>query len=120
MQSLRTRRPTTNVPVQRSPTKLAKKPTEKQRDVRKSRVDDKIKKRMSMRYADISAPTPTDNVPAVPALPIGVRPHHMHSGSRGSIEMVRERQKEDAAVAENRLLDKQDFDPDACEWHRPM
>lgn len=69
---------------------------------------------MSTRYADISSPTPTDNVPAVPALPIGVRPQHMHSDSRGSIEMVREKQKDDARVAENKLLDKEDFDPDLC------
>jgi len=32
--------------------------------------------------------------------------------------MVKEKQKDDARVAENKLLDKQDFDPDACESER--
>jgi hypothetical protein len=36
------------------------------KDMRKSRVGDKIKKRMSMRYADISEPM---NVPDVPPIP---------------------------------------------------
>ncbi|KAF9653216.1 hypothetical protein BDM02DRAFT_3087985 [Thelephora ganbajun] len=81
-------------------------------DARKSRVDDKIKRRMSMRYADISVPQPTENIPALPSIPAGFKPTHMRSESQGSLRIKREKQKEDARVAENKLLDKQDFDPD--------
>lgn len=31
------------------------------------------------------------------------------------MRIKREKQQEDARVAENKLLDKQDFDPDVCE-----
>jgi hypothetical protein len=34
------------------------------------------------------------------------------------MRIKREKQKEDARVAENKLLDKQDFDPDVCECGR--
>jgi exocyst complex component 8 len=116
MHSLRTRRPSNvaNSKIQRSPSKLSKQP--RNRDARQSRVDDKIKKRLSMRYADISAPQLTENIPAVPALPIGIRPQHAHSASQGSMDLAKEKQKEDARVAENKLLDEKDFDPDACEF----
>lgn len=60
---------------------------------------------MSMRYADISSPT---DIPAVPTIPM--------PGIREQEEVVRDRgaPKEDAKIAENRLLDKDDFDPDEC------
>lgn len=67
MQSLR-RRPS-DAPAKRltyapsdSPNKLRTQP----KDARKSRVGDKIKKRMSMRYADISEPVGIPDVPAIP------------------------------------------------------
>jgi len=85
-------------------------------DARKSRVDDKIKRRMSMRYADISVPQPTENIPALPTIPAGFRPTHVRSESQGSLRIKREKQKEEIKVAENKLLDKQDFDPDVCEY----
>jgi len=85
-------------------------------DARKSRVDDKIKRRMSTRYADISVPQPTENVPALPSVPVGLRPAHARPESQGNLRIKREKQKEDARVAENKLLDKQDFDPDVCEY----
>ena len=85
-------------------------------DARKSRVDDKIKRRMSMRYADISVPQPTENVPALPSIPAGFKPTHARTESQGSMRIKREKQKEDARAAENKLLDKQEFDPDACEY----
>ncbi|KAH8119727.1 hypothetical protein DFH11DRAFT_1556163 [Phellopilus nigrolimitatus] len=83
MQSLRTRRPSQKVPRQQQ--KLSKAPSTAKRAAgsgrnagaptrKATRVDDKIKKRVSMRYAnlDISAPTLADgDVPAVPSLPIG-------------------------------------------------
>ena len=34
------------------------------------------------------------------------------------MRIKREKQKEDARVAEYRLLDKQEFDPDVCEYRR--
>jgi exocyst complex component 8 len=100
--------------------KLQKQPStrnikRKNTDARKSRVDDKIKRRMSMRYADISVPQPTENVPALPSIPAGFKPVHSRSDSQASLKITREKQQEDARVAENKLLDKQEFDPDVCE-----
>ena len=99
--------------------KLQKQPTTRSvkrsgTDARKSRVDDKIKRRMSMRYAEISVPQPTENVPALPSIPAGFKSSHARAESQGSIRIKREKQKEDARAAENKLLDKQDFDPDVC------
>ncbi|EEB91704.1 hypothetical protein MPER_09900 [Moniliophthora perniciosa FA553] len=90
-------------------------------DSRKSRVDDKIKKRMSMRYADISSPTEL-NVPPMPTIGVG-----MGMGARKAVP--RERDEELVKVYEDtedkdtrekvsseddkKILDKQDFDPDA-------
>ena len=51
-----------------STSKLSK-PT---KDVSKSRVDDRITKRLSTRYADISAPISL-NAPTVPSLPAALR-----------------------------------------------
>ena len=74
-----------------------------------------------MRYADISGPTDA-SVPAMPSMPIGVRPGA--GGGSGAVgareegqgETRRERERvEDPRVAEKRMLDKEDFDPDACE-----
>ncbi|KAF9792511.1 hypothetical protein BJ322DRAFT_1116121 [Thelephora terrestris] len=97
--------------------KLQKQPStrnikRKDTDARKSRVDDKIKRRMSMRYADISVPQPTENIPALPSIPAGFKPTHSHTESQGSSRIKREKQQEDARVAENKLLDRQEFDPD--------
>ncbi|KAI0294697.1 Cullin repeat-like-containing domain protein [Multifurca ochricompacta] len=76
------------------------------KSVRKSRIDDKIKRRMSTRYATISAPTPTDpSFPSIPTIPLGIR--------RDGLEVVKAPSKEDIRDAENRLLDVDDFDPDA-------
>ena len=112
--------PPTSLRTGKSPgTKLLKQPSTRNvhrdaKDARKSRVDDKIKRRMSTRYADISVPQPTENVPALPSVPAGFRPSHAQMESEGSIRIKREKQKEDARAAENRLLDKQDFEPDSC------
>ncbi|KAG7452025.1 uncharacterized protein BT62DRAFT_1071208 [Guyanagaster necrorhizus] len=117
MQSLRTRR--SQAParkVQRSGTKLSKIAqgvTSRPRDSRKSRVDDKIKKRMSMRYADISGPTEL-NVPPVPSLPIV---EGITDGFQNEVVGDKIGSQDDAAAtaAENdkKLLDEDDFDPDA-------
>ncbi|KZT22685.1 hypothetical protein NEOLEDRAFT_638705 [Neolentinus lepideus HHB14362 ss-1] len=108
MQSLRTRKPSSGRQAKRQPTTRLAKSSAPARDARKSRVDDKIKKRMSTRYADISGPTGVTNIPAVPALPIGTRPLVEEPE-----EMGREVLREDPKVAEMKLLDKDDFDPDA-------
>ena len=112
MQSLRTRRPSeSRNRLQRQPTK-ARLPTNSA-GRRATRVDDKIKKRMSMRYADISGPTDVQ-VPDVPALPIGVRASSQYRQPGQEEQRFTEEPKEDTGAAELRLLDKDDFDPDAC------
>jgi hypothetical protein len=114
MQSLRSRRPSDSRPVtvKRQASKLIKSSSIRQ-NARKSTVDDKMKKRMSLRYAEISAPTEA-SVPAVPTIPLGLRP----GLARDPDEIVLDstQVKEDPRVADQRLLDKEDFDPDACEY----
>lgn len=107
MQSLRTRKPS----QASRPRGQLQKPA---RDARKStRVDDKIKKRMSMRYAEISSPT--GGVPAVPSIPLGLRP----AGYKGQDIFIPQTEEPlgDPREAELRLLDQDEFDPDACERH---
>lgn len=107
MQSLRTRRPSQAAP----PGKQAGKAKASSRDARKStRVDDKIRKRMSTRYA-ISSPTDA-TVPAVPSLPIGIRQEQF--ATQDNVLKDRTQQKEDAKLAETKMLDADNFDPDAC------
>ncbi|KAJ7269384.1 hypothetical protein B0H12DRAFT_36009 [Mycena haematopus] len=116
MQSLRTRRSEAPAKSQRQPTRLAKPngaaaaPAPRPRDPRKSRVDDKIKKRMSMRYADISGPTDL-NVPPIPAMP-GL-PRATAGREQDEVVMDRNAGREDRGVDDKKLLDKDDFDPDA-------
>ncbi|KIL00797.1 hypothetical protein PAXRUDRAFT_821249 [Paxillus rubicundulus Ve08.2h10] len=109
MQSLRSRRPSDSRPVKRQASKLTKSSSTRY-DARKSTVDDKMKKRMSLRYAEISAPTEA-SVPVVPTFPLGLRP----GLARDPDEIVLDSTqiKEDPRVADQRLLDKEDFDPDA-------
>ncbi|KAL5519398.1 EXO84 [Sanghuangporus vaninii] len=144
MQSLRTRRPSDGQRQKAAPRpqqKLSKSPStavaaakQRTRSTRKSRVDDKIRKRMSMRYADISAPTLTGagGIPSVPALPIGA-----YGGSGAGVgstggygastsggygygyggideEGVRdERQaRQDVRETDLRALEQEEFDPD--------
>ncbi|KLO20158.1 hypothetical protein SCHPADRAFT_816745 [Schizopora paradoxa] len=88
---------------------------------RKSRVDDKLKKRMSMRYADISGPTFADgNIPAVPTIPLG----RYNSGRGGTStgadddEGVRdlkdaEEVKEEVRRADLTAMENEEFDPDS-------
>lgn len=113
MQSLRTRKPSEARPKgQRQGTIRTARPPNAV--VRKSTwVDDKIKKRMSMRYADISAPTDA-TVPAVPSLPIGIRPGQFRGPDEAII--LTEEPQEDPKISELRLLDDDKFDPDACMW----
>ncbi|KZP28786.1 hypothetical protein FIBSPDRAFT_728388 [Athelia psychrophila] len=114
MQSLRTHRPSGSKSNRQS-TKPSKP------DARKSRVDDKIKKRMSMRYAEISGPTGISEVPEVPTLPSTLRPGRGNSGDDANARVLgdgasvatRRERSDDPRVLERRMLDKDDFDPDA-------
>ena len=101
--------------AQRSGTKLGKPAVPRDR---KSRVDDKIKKRMSMRYAEISGPTPVGGIPAVPSLPAGMGAPRAF---REQDELVREpkdkaAQEKQAKEDDKKILDDDNFDADACEW----
>lgn len=113
MQSLRSRRPSESRPVKRNVSKLAKTPSTRQ-NARKSTVDDKMKKRMSLRYAEISSPTEA-SVPAVPTIPLGLRPGAPRD--RDEIVLDIAQVKEDPRALDQRLLDKDDFNPDDCESH---
>ena len=118
--SLRTRPSQAPRKPQRSPTKLTKPgagPTP--RDRGRNRIDDKIKKRMSTRYADISSPTQLSGVPAMPSfmglIPAGQR---LEASGREGEEDVRDRTgtRDDAKAAgdDKKLLSAEDFDPAAC------
>ena len=109
MQSLRTQRPA-EAKAKPRPRQLTK--ARPGNNARKSTVDDKIKKRMSMRYADISGPTDL-GIPAMPSLPSGIRPKE-----REQDEVVRDRSMEadvDPWLEEKQKFEKEDFDPDACQ-----
>ncbi|KAI0325433.1 hypothetical protein GY45DRAFT_1374778 [Cubamyces sp. BRFM 1775] len=110
MQSLRSRKPSESRPksTQRQGTIRAPKPAARNADRRATRVGEKMKKRMSMRYADISAPTDA-SVPDVPAIPIGLRATQSTQDERSFTEEP----KEDPMLSELRLLDQDEFDPDA-------
>ncbi len=109
MESLRSKASTHKGP--KPATKLSK----PEKNVRKSRVDDRIKKRMSMRYA-ISSPTPADATPpSVPTIPLGLRgPDLDIIRERDEIANQQAPSREDLRAMENKLLDVEDFDPDAC------
>jgi hypothetical protein len=88
------------------------------KNARKSKVDDKIKRRMSARYATISAPTPTtDTTPSVPTVPLDLRGTGLAPvREKDESSQIQTPTKEDLSAAENRLLDVEDFDPDACTY----
>lgn len=100
MESLRARRPS-NARKDSLPTQGQARPRPAQprnRDARKSRVDDKIKKRMSMRYADADT-MPGGAAPDVPSLPTGSRSAQV---------------RDDPRAVDIGILEKDDFDPDTC------
>ncbi|KAI0275476.1 hypothetical protein BC834DRAFT_51840 [Gloeopeniophorella convolvens] len=106
MESLRSKASTRRGP------KPAAKPSKPSKDARKSRVDDKIKRRMSMRYASISAPTEA-STPSVPTIPLGLRPGIGTIREQDEIVQQPAPSREDLRATENKLLDVDDFDPDA-------
>ncbi|KAG6907950.1 hypothetical protein DXG01_006808 [Tephrocybe rancida] len=76
----------------------------------KARVDDRIKKRMSMRYAEMVA-SPTD-IPPIPGLPSGSGADGMMSLAAG-MNMMDGRGGGGKAVDDKRILEDERFDPDA-------
>ena len=91
------------------------------RDRGKNKIDDKIKKRMSTRYADISSPTQLTGVPPMPNM-VGIVPAGQNSADYAALEAdedVKDRSvaRDDAKVVgdDRKLLSAEDFDPNACE-----
>ena len=121
MESLRSRPSQGPRKKAQAPSKLAKPgagPTP--RDRSKNKIDDKIKKRMSTRYADISSPTQLTGVPPMPNM-VGMVPAGQNSADYAALEAdedVRDRSvtRDDAKVDDRKLLSAEDFDPNACEW----
>lgn len=131
MKSLRTRRPTPSTAPQPRSQKLTKSKGGKDKDARKSRVDDKMKRRMSARYADISDPRDAE-VPDMPDLR-DLRRIAAGSGGGGGggggYGYYDEDEDEGAVgaggvgeegggrvdVLDVRDLEQEEFDPDACE-----
>ena len=86
------------------------------KDAPKSRVDDKIKKRMSMRYADISEPSRL-SIPNVPSLPSGPRSGPPGKDQKGQEQLIeRPEAQEDSRKADMMAMEQENFDPEACEF----
>ena len=108
MKSLRTNRPSPRAqdPQQQPQTHPRQKITNPtNRDARKSRVDDKIKRRMTMRYADNLDYTAGAAIPEVPTAPTG----------RGVREApVKDEVRDDPRAVDVNFLQRDDFDAEAC------
>ena len=109
--SLRQRRPSESQRLQKAPSKRM---AQGLRDAgrRATRVDEKMKRRMSARFAEISSPTDA-LVPDVPSLPIGIATSPSEISQKGSA-VPSLTPREDPWVADLRLLDVDEFDPDTC------
>ncbi|KAG9100956.1 exocyst complex component exo84 [Ceratobasidium sp. UAMH 11750] len=118
MKSLRTRRSTPSSAPQPRPQK--QKLSKGNKDARKSRVDDKMKRRMSARYADISDPRDAE-VPDMPDLrdlrriKAGTGPTFYDDDEDEPLGGVGGAMGEEARVdvLDVRDLEQEDFDPDA-------
>ncbi|GBE77202.1 Exocyst complex component EXO84 [Sparassis crispa] len=113
MQSLRSRRPSESSPKSQQRGNKLIRPSQRDLARKTTRVDDKIRKRMSMRYADISSPTSVDGVPPVPSLPIGTSLPMPGHGEEDGVIVSATTPAEDSRVVELRLLDNDEFDADA-------
>ena len=90
---------------------------------RVSRVDDRIKKRMSMRYAEmVASPTGNDAAPPLPGFPTGIRGTGQGTLSLdANFSMLADDDAGDAQVGgsstrdDRTVLEDERFDPDACE-----
>ncbi|EPS97806.1 hypothetical protein FOMPIDRAFT_1037724 [Fomitopsis schrenkii] len=107
--SLRQRRPSESQRLQKAPSKRM---AQGLRDAgrRGTRVDEKMKRRMSARFAEISSPTDA-LVPDVPSLPIGSATSQSNFSQKGSAAPTIT-PREDPWVADLRLLDVDEFDSD--------
>ena len=123
MESLRSRPSQAPRKPQKAPNKLSKPGAgPAARDRSKNRIDDKIKKRMSTRYAEISSPTQLTGLPPMPSM-MGMIPAGQSPADDTALEAdedVRDRtaSRDDAkGVGDDRkLLSAEDFDPTACKW----
>jgi len=75
------------------------------------RVEDRIKRRMTMRYADISGPTGL-SVPAMPAMPIGMR--DIAPKERDEVPARGRDVKEESKGIDTRAMEQENFDPESC------
>jgi hypothetical protein len=94
--------------LQKAPSKLSK-PTARPKA---TRVDDKIKKRMSMRYAEISSPLDAQGIPAMPSL-MGAYPEARQEAGYGADDRTIARDDARVAAEDKKTLSADDFDPDA-------
>lgn len=91
------------------------------RDLRKSRIGDKIKKRMSMRYADstVMPSLPVSLPPAMPVLPEIREKTGGREVLRDDVVLPsrsdREKDEQASRAADVEMLAQENFDPDACE-----
>jgi hypothetical protein len=104
-------------PPRKAPTKLAKPGAPATRE-RSNRIDDKIKKRMSTRYAEISSPTQLTGIPGMPSM-MGLIPAGEGAVSpQDPDEEIRDRadsgEEAKAALDDKKLLSAEDFNAAAC------
>jgi len=113
MESLRSRPSQAPRQAERTPSKLSKSPANERG---KKTVDDKIKRRMSARYADISSP-----ITIVPPLP--TLPRAPQERLREADEELRDRNttmlNASFAADDKKLLSEEDFDPAVCSLPPP-
>ena len=123
MESLRSRPSQGPRQPQKAPNKLAKPgagPTP--RDRSKNKIDDKIKKRMSTRHAEISSPTQLTGLPPMPSMAsmASAGPNSTYDAALEADEDVRDRtgSRDDGKIVgdDRKLLSAEDFDATACEW----
>ena len=104
--------------VTRTPTRLVKPGVPATRERSKNRIDDKIKKRMSARYAEISSPTQLADIPGMPSMMRFIPAGEGALSPQNADEEVRDRgdSREDAKASldDKKLLSAEDFDPAAC------
>ena len=79
----------------------------------KSRVDDRIKKRMSTRYAELV--TSPSEIPPIPGLPSGSGAEEMMSLGAGMDMIDGSRGSGGKSLNDKQILEDERFDPDACE-----
>jgi exocyst complex component 8 len=84
------------------------------KDAPKSRVDDRIKKRMTMRYADISGPTSL-SIPNIPSLPNISRSGPKDEGGQ-SLLVESPTAEEDPKKTDMKAMEQDNFDPEACKF----